>query len=49
MTQEATSVPVEAMTRAVNVELLKPWSTVEMRYYSIARACSGVGSVPVSM
>ena len=33
---------MEAITRAVNVEALKPWSTVSMRYCSTARACSGV-------
>ncbi|CAM5419876.1 hypothetical protein SCYAM73S_01315 [Streptomyces cyaneofuscatus] len=47
--QAATSAPVEATTRAVNVEALKPWSTVEMRYCSTARTRSGSGSVPVSM
>ncbi|SCE04492.1 hypothetical protein GA0115240_13661 [Streptomyces sp. DvalAA-14] len=29
--QAARSAPVEAITRAVKVEALKPWSTVEMR------------------
>jgi hypothetical protein len=40
------SAPVEAITRAVKVEALKPWSTVSIRYCSMARATSGVGSVP---
>ena len=43
------SAPVEAITRAVKVEALKPWSTVATRYCSMARACSGGGSAPVSM
>ena len=38
-----TSAPVEATTRAVNVEALKPWSTVAIEVRSTARACSGVG------
>ena len=46
-TQAATSAPVDATTRAVNVEALKPWSTVRQRYRSTARTCSGAGSVPV--
>ena len=37
-TQAPTSAPVEAMTRAVKVEALKPWSMVAMRYCSSARA-----------
>jgi len=36
-------------TRAVNVDALNPWSIVEMRYCSTARACSGVGTVPSIM
>jgi len=32
------------MTRAVKVDALKPWSMVEMRYCSTARACSAVGT-----
>lgn len=47
--QAAMSAPVEATTRAVNVEALKPWSTVEIRYCSTARARAGSGSEPVSM
>ena len=47
--QAATSAPVEAITRAVKVEALKPWSTVSIRYCSTARACSGDGSSPVSI
>lgn len=47
--QAATSAPVEAITRAVKVEALKPWSTVAIRYRSTARALTGSGSCPVSM
>ena len=36
-----------ATTRAVNVEALKPWSTVRMRYCSRARTAAGWGSSPV--
>ena len=43
------SAPVEAITRAVKVEALKPWSMVEMRYCSTARAWSGSGTSPLSM
>jgi len=32
------------MKLAVNVGALKPWSMVEMRYCSTARACSAVGT-----
>ena len=46
---EPRSAPVEVMTRAVNVDALKPWSMVEMRYCSIARAYSGRGVTPVIM
>lgn len=41
------SAPVEAITRAVNVEALNPWSTVSIRYCSTARAASGGGVSPV--
>jgi hypothetical protein len=37
------------MTRAVNVEALKPWSTVEIRYFSTAAAYSGRGTSPCIM
>ena len=47
--QAPTSAPVEAMTRAVNVDALKPWSMVAIRYCSRARARSGSGSSPVSI
>ena len=40
---------VEVTTRAVNVDALNPWSTVEIRYFSTARACFGWGTSPVSM
>lgn len=43
------SAPVEAITLAVNVEALKPWSMVETRYRSTAAARSASGSSPVSM
>ncbi len=43
------SAPVDVTTRAVNVEALKPWSTVVIWYCSTARALSGSGSSPVSM
>jgi len=43
------SAPVEVMTRAVNVDELKPWSMVEMRYFSSARALAGSGTSPLSM
>ena len=43
------SAPVEAITRAAKVEALNPWSTVEMRYCSMARATWGSGTSPVSM
>ena len=48
-TAAARSAPVEVMTRAVNVDALKPWSMVEMRYCSTARACSAVGTSPSIM
>ena len=44
-TAAARSAPVDVITRAVNVDALKPWSIVEMRYCSTARACSGVGNL----
>ena len=37
------SAPVDAITRAVNVEELKPWSIVEIRYRSSAQTCCGSG------
>ena len=43
------SAPVEATARAVNVDELKPWSIVDTRYCSSARACSAGGSCPVSI
>ena len=46
-TASATSAPVEATTRAVNVEALKPWSIVRIMYCSTARTCSGVARTPV--
>ncbi len=45
----ARSAPVEAMTRAVKVEALKPWSMVSIRYCSMARARGGGRLVPVSI
>ena len=42
-TAAARSAPVEVMTRAVNVEALKPWSTVVIWYCSMPRARSGLG------
>ena len=39
------SAPVEATTRAVNVDALKPWSIVEIRYRSTAQTCSSAGAV----
>ena len=48
-TAEPRSAPVEVMTRAVKVEELNPWSVVEIRYCSMARAWSGSGTSPVSM
>ncbi|CAM5482857.1 hypothetical protein STENM36S_06467 [Streptomyces tendae] len=47
--QAATSAPVDAMTRAVKVDALNPWSMVEIRYCSIARVRASSGSSPVSM
>ena len=43
------SAPVDVTTRAVKVDALKPWSIVRIMYCSMARACSGLGSSPVSM
>ena len=43
------SAPVEATTRAVNVDALKPWSIVEMRYRSMAQTCSSAGGAPCSI
>ena len=43
------SAPVDVTTRAVKVDALKPWSIVRIMYCSMARACRGLGSVPVSM
>ena len=43
------SAPVEVTTRAVKVDALKPWSMVRIMYCSMARACNGLGSMPVSM
>ena len=43
--QAARSAPVLAMTRAVKVEALKPWSIVATRYCSTARASRAVGSL----
>ena len=43
-TAAARSAPVEAMTRAVKVEALKPWSMVRMRYCSTARTWAGSAS-----
>ena len=40
----ATSAPVEAITRAVNVEAFMPCSAAETKYASIARTCLGSGS-----
>ena len=39
---EPMSLPVEVMTRAVKVLELKPWSMVVIRYFSRARAATGV-------
>src|SRR4051794_2856845 len=47
-TAETRSAPVEATTRAVNVDAAKPWSTVATRYCSIARASSASGTRPVT-
>ena len=47
-TTSAMSAPVEATTRAVNVEALKPWSIVSIRYCSSAWAARGVGISPVT-
>ena len=49
VTAPARSAPVEVMTRAVNVEALKPWSIVSIWYCSTARAVSGSGRSPVSI
>ena len=38
------SAPVEVMTRAVNVDALKPWSIVEMRYFSTAGRVLGAAA-----
>ena len=46
---EPRSAPVDVTTRAVKVDALKPWSIVRIMYCSMARACSGLGSVPVNM
>ena len=46
-TAAATSAPVEVMTRAVNVDALKPWSMVVIWYCSTPRPGSGSGSSPV--
>ena len=43
------SAPVDVTTRAVKVDALNPWSIVRIMYCSMARACVGLGSVPVSM
>ena len=40
----AASAPVEAMTRAVNVEAFMPCSAAEMKYASMASTCLGSGS-----
>ncbi|CAM5738215.1 hypothetical protein SBADM41S_00430 [Streptomyces badius] len=40
----ATSAPVEAMTRAVNVEAFMPCSAAEVQYASTAFTCFGSGS-----
>ena len=48
-TAEPRSAPVDVITRAVKVDELNPWSVVEIRYCSMARACSGSGTSPVSM
>ena len=40
----ATSAPVEAITRAVNVDAFIPCSAAETKYASIARTCFGSGS-----
>ena len=48
-TAAAASAPVEAMTRAVKVDELKPWSTVRIRYCSRARASAGSGCRPVTI
>ena len=45
VTAAARSAPVEVMTRAVNVEALKPWSMVSIWYCSTARALSGSGAL----
>jgi len=37
-TADPRSAPVEVITRAVNVDALKPWSIVEIWYCSTARA-----------
>ena len=47
-TTSAMSAPVDATTRAVNVDALNPWSIVRIRYCSSARAASGVGVSPVT-
>jgi hypothetical protein len=43
------SAPVDATTRAVKVDALKPWSTVETRYRWTAATCCGSGVVPLNM
>ena len=48
-TAEPRSAPVDVITRAVNVDALKPWSIVEIRYCSTARAYSGFGTSPCIM
>ena len=40
----ATSAPVEAITRAVNVEAFMPCSAAEVQYASTAATCAGSGS-----
>lgn len=40
----ATSAPVEAMTRAVNVEAFMPCSAADVQYASTAATCFGSGS-----
>ena len=40
----ATSAPVEAMTRAVNVEAFIPCSPADTQYASMALMCAGSGS-----
>ena len=46
---EPMSEPVDVITREVNVEELKPWSMVRIKYCSSALAVRGAGRSPVSI